>query len=448
MVGLLLLLAAGAVAAGLHAVAGLMLTPFFGASPFFWAHVVASFPLSLALGILLGRPLRRRSAPATPYRIGAIAGGLCAAVPIALAPCARAILDRNPDAPFAPALAVLVLVTLPAALATAVLPTLARAVARKRGLLPVIIASPGGALLVYAGGGVLGIAACAPALLRGADTPAWALLVGLGVALGIVASLGCPGRQRVLWLGVVLGAGLACGASPSEVKSYEFQKALAQSWTLRVGRYYLRTTGRRVLARTEVLEHWKRLRTEIASGKDVPAVLIVRTLERMGACRLTGEGLRQILDIYLPERAKAPIMPLLERIETVTSDGRGKVALSLRWDDEEEEIRVALPAGDGEETTFVFTRDPELTIHVDRGERDTVTTISFGPLEIERAGFFEANDTQKTPVRVEDAVLFFDAYLLDLSVVDAPETVTIVVRAQGSVGAPKDKIIKVFRKHP
>lgn len=441
---------AGAVACVLHTLVGFMLTPFFGDEPFFWAHVLASFPLSLGLGLALGQPLRG-SGGAAPFRIAAWAGLLATAVPITLAPLTRAILDHNPDAAAAPMIAVALLITLPAAAAAAVLGAAgAIRLPKKAGWAQRVATSPQASVLLFAIGGGLGLLVALPGLAPGEIAAPHTFPLALGVGLALVAAFGLGPRARVLAL---VGPALCVGffvTQDNEIKSVEYQSALSSGWRFRVGAYYLNTAGRRALASADVFAEYDALKLRIDGSKRPAAVLVTETLRKMGAVQMTGAGIRRVLDLYLPAEAKPYVVPLLERIQTVRSDGRGTISFALAWDQQEnkDEIRITIPTVDDAELTFVFTRDFELSIHVEEDENGTHTNVGIGPVEIEKAGFFESNDTYKTPVRIEDAVLFLDAYLQALRIVSQDGRVVVSVQAQASVGGVTEKVVQVINRTP
>jgi hypothetical protein len=434
-----LLFSAGAAGAGLHALGGLMLTPFFGPSPFFWANVLASLPLSIGLGAALGRAAERWRAV---YGTAAAAGALVVAVPVALAPLARAVLDRDPDSLLAPAAAVLALLTLPSALAAVGAGGAARPHSPK---------GRGGMVLILAAGGVAGVAASGPSLLDPARLPPWIPLWMLAALLLLAGALGAGGAARVLAPFFALCFGTAFFLFSNEIRGYEYEKALEQAWALRAGRYYLETAGHRVLDRTEVARRYEELRAEIAKGRarSVAAVLVVESLRRMGAVEITGEGLRALLDLHLPAAAKPAVMPLFERVESIRSDGRGTIAFSLRWDREREgarePIEVEIPDNKGGTTTFAFEADFTLTLRVDERPGETRTGIAIGPVEIERAGFFESHDTYKTPVLARNVRPFIDAHILGFSVIERRDAVEVHVQAQGPIGGIEDSVLQVYR---
>jgi len=458
----LLVFVAGALAAGLHALGGLMLTPFFGASPFFWANVIVSLPLSLSLGLLLGRPGARGAErlPSLPFRIGVGAGILTIAVPIALAPLARAILDRNPDSLLAPIATVLLLLTLPAAAAVGALPAAMalaggaepgkggkggkpRAGAAARAIGAIV---SGGPLLIFSLGAVAGVAAASPTLLDPQRFPPWAAILGLGGVLVVVGASGTGQAARGLALLVAAALAAAFFAAPNEVRTYGYTKALIQGFDLRVGRYYLDTAGRRTLDETDVQRRYEDLRQKIryAPDKSVAAVLVVETLRGLGAAQLTGPGLLKVLDLYLPDHLKPRIMPLFQAIEAVRSDGKGTVAFALKREAEDDPVEVVVPNEEGQLVTFVFTGDFTLTLLVQPGAEESRTTIDIGPVEVEKAGFFDAHDTHRTPVIVKDAKLFFDAYLLGFTVISRKDRVVLRVRGQGSIGPVQETVLDVI----
>ncbi len=447
MIDLIRIVAAGAAIACLHAVGGLMLTPFFGASPFFWSNVLASYPVSLSVGIVLGSPLRRgRSQKSTP-RLAVLAGLLLLCVPGALAPLARGVLDHDPDALLAPAVTVFCLITLPSAVAAALLPLRARGGRTgKRTLIERLVFSEGAPLFLFAVGSAVGMLVTAPFLLEAGERPVWPSLWLFGVVLCVFGAVGFGrlGRLCTLGAGSALVAAFLTVPAAGEVRSFAYRKALRSAWDLRVGRYYLDTAGRRVLEQTEALARYDELREKItyASDKTVVAVLIVETLKSMGRVELTGEGLQAGLDLHLPEKAKVWAMPLVEQIGLVRSDGHGRIAFSLRQRLEQEPIRVELPTSTGM-LTFLFTGDFYLQIRVADGERESRTFVDIGPVSVEKAGFLETNDSYETPVLLEDVSFFFDAHLLGLTIVTRPDTVTLLARGQGAIGGVKESVIQV-----
>ncbi|MHC4392258.1 MAG: hypothetical protein ACYS22_13225 [Planctomycetota bacterium] len=437
-----LVLAIGAAATGVHAITALMLTPFFGATPWFWSLVLASLPVSIALGVTLGGYLvrRRRSGP-SGERIAALSGLVVLCIPQAIGPVARALLDRNPDAALAPVLAVLLLITAPATGICAAIPGAMRPQQRKKK-----DAFSRGGLLLLALGGALGPVLTAPSLLRLIEVPLWTVLWGLGGML-LVASALIMRRLRPPFLAAGLALAGCLVSFPTEVRTYEYRRALERSWSLPVGRYYLDTARQVVLKETDVLRQYEALRSRLRDAPDrkVAAVIVFETLERMGAVQITGEGLRRLLELHLPEEAKPRVLPFFERVESVRSDGRGRIQFSLRWfDDDDDAIRVSVPTVDKETLVFRFRRDFELQIRAERDPDVTRSVMEIGPREVERAGFLEQHDTVKTPVEIEDVALMFDAYLIGLSVTTRGDRVVVRVRAQGAIGGVEEKVIQVI----
>lgn len=508
--GVFVILAAGAALLGLHALGGLMLTPFFGATPIFWATVVLSAPLSLSLGLVAGQPAARLAArrPWVPNAIAAAAGLLVLAVPVVLAPLSRAILDRDPDSRIAAPLTVLILITIPSAAAAATLPGVVertrprpsnggeqpkprpsgeRTASRPSGGVRAsgsasgertrssasgeraspsgrtkpdapapeppppppprrsALSTPGVPLLLFSLGGIGGIAACAPALLDPDRFQVWIPIWGFGWGLLLTGAFGLG--QAFGSVVIILGAALVPVflGQRNEVRDHAYEKAMKQAWRLGVGRYYLDTAGRRVLDRSEVARKYAALHDSIAyaSDKSIAAVLIVETLRTIGPATITGDGLREIFDLYLPVAVKPRVFPIVDKIAAVRSDGKGEIGFSLRRLAPDEDIEVTVPNEQGEPTTIVFTGDFTLSIHVDRVLDETRTTVDFGPLEVEKAGFLSANDTFRTPVQIKDAALFFDAHLLGFNVISRKERVVVLVRAQGSVGGIKTEVLQI-----
>lgn len=444
MAALLILFAAGAAAAGLHAVGGLMLTPFFGASPFFWSIVVASFPLSMSLGLAAGQVASRygkKDWPRAHFGAAAASGLLVLAVPIFLAPLTRAILDRNPDALYAPILVTFVLITLPSAVGGA---ALARILGTRSGR------ETTNAVLFLSLGGTAGIAVCAPVLLDPASLEPWAAIWMLGAILVVGGVLRLGPVFRILVLVAAAGIIGVFFARPNEVRSLSYRKALEQSWRLRVGEYYLDTAGQRVLDKTEIARRYEEVRSRIAKAGSRPAVavLLIETLRGMGPVTITGAGLKQILDLYLPDSAKPKVLPFLSRVDSIRSDGKGKVSFSMRWEEDRAAITIEIPADSGDATHLVLQNDFNLTLHVSTVEDTTRTTIDVGPVEVEKAGFFGKHDTYRTPVLIEDAKLFVDAHLLGLSVDSSPRRVVVSARAQAAIGAIQESVLQTIEHEP
>ena len=74
--------------------------------------------------------------------------------------------------------------------------------------------------------------------------------------------------------------------------------------------------------------------------------------------------------------------------------------------------------------------------------------LAFGPLTTRRAGIFDLNDTNETPLRVVNAVWVIDASVLGLIFEDYHDRLVVKAVAQGGIGDVKTVEVGTIRKQP
>jgi len=431
----LLCFAGGAALSAYFLHLGLLLTPFFGASAFLWACVLAAYLLCIAAGYGVGDILARfvgaRNLEQAAPRLGA-AGGVLAILSTYLAPeICRAILDQNPGWNMAPIASLLACTLLPGTLIAAAVPSEVRARLEKSETK----ASDQSALRLtglVALGGVVGVVISARALLALDEVDVWirAYLVGGLFALLSTFFLGKIGRVFVPALLVVCGA--LIGLKPSEIQSQQFAVALEDTWRQHQGgsAYYLRTADTDRLSAEELAK-----RAIQAAEREKPGVIMTcEMLEALGAVSVTGDGLCRSLDLLLQPESKPFLMPLFEQLDSVRSDGKGVFHCTIKRRRGVEGAPFKLPGEKPGEVVDFWFRD-DFTIRMIK--EGNVRKMEFGPVTTVRAGVFELNDTRQTPLRVQNVALWVDASLLGIVIEDHADQVVIKVVAQGEIGDVK-----------
>ncbi|MEZ0229295.1 MAG: hypothetical protein ACAI25_11770, partial [Planctomycetota bacterium] len=119
----------GAALVAHHLLTGVILTPFLGGEAFVWGNVLGSLIVALGAGMLLGEVIGRLfgGAPRAGYRILAVSGTLIVVGSWLSPRIARAVLDRDPDSPWAPTLVLGVLTVVPGVLLAAIVPSMIEA---------------------------------------------------------------------------------------------------------------------------------------------------------------------------------------------------------------------------------------------------------------------------------------------------------------------------------
>lgn len=443
---------------------GMLATPFFGAGAFLWSNVLAALIGASVLGELVAFARWRQGASAaerhwSPLAPLAAIAGILGWVALYLVPVVcRTILDRDPTWTYAPALAVGVTAVIPGALLSAIVPT-ALAGSQKEPAdhdststrLRIQAHGPREALVLRGlglAGALVGVAACAFAVFRPERADVW--LSGYGSAAATaVAALVYSGKTARVVGGLVLAALVGLSAlRPSEVQTTEFAVALERAW--RAGRgagsYYLRTAdeeGEATLADDALATRAKEIK---GAERETPGVILAcEMLLSLGDVRVKGEGLRRSMDIVLSAEAKKFLLPFFDQIEEINSNGNGLLSVTLRRERGEEGRRFTIPGEKpGEVVNFLFKDD--FTIHITR-ER-SVWRLAFGPLTTRRAGIFDLNDTNETPLRVVNAVWVIDASVLGLIFEDYHDRLVVKAVAQGQIGDVKTIEVGTIKKVP
>ena len=433
---------AGFALAGSHLLVGLFLTPFFGDGPFLWANIFASFLLSLLGGVVLDsshiQSFFKKEACAFFYLL--IGSTWLAATPLILPQVTRTILDTDPDNLFAALLSSLFLITLPGVLLVGTLPATIRCRPTNQQL-------KGSQLLLTAflAGNTLGVFIACPALLS-EKYPALLLLGSMAWLPLFYAAWSWNGWFRVL----ALSAGTALAATllfaPGELASLEFRAALRRSFKLHVGRYYLATAGRRVLKDADIRHEFERI-TKSLEGKEDPAaaaiIAMVRTLKGLGPVETTGDGLAGTLKQLLSESTLRYLLPFLESVNKIISDGKGRISFVLKPTMRGQMITIPEGARPEEKVLKLLLKDDFSLAFT---QQDQLTNIRVEPEVVEKAGFFEMNETHKTPLRIKDVALWVDAHLLGCTIDNSKTRIVIKVKAQGSVGAVTEEVIYAVEK--
>lgn len=442
----LLCFAGGAALSAYFLHLGLLLTPFFGASAFLWASVLAAYLGAIAVGYGLGDVLARLAGPKELERAAprlAAAGGVLALLSTYLsAEICRLVLDRDPGWSLAPIAALVCASLVPGSLIAAAVPSEVRA----RLELSDTKASAQGALrltgLVVLGG-VVGVVLSARSLLSLDEVDVWlrAYLVGALLALLSAFFLGKVGR--ILVPVVLVAATGVIALKPSEIQGQQFAVALEQIWKENRGgsSYYLRSADTDRLSAEELAA-----RARASLQREKPGVIMTcEMLDALGAVSVTGEGLCRSLELLLQPESKPYLMPMFKQLESVRAEGNGILHCTIKRQRGVEGAPFQIPGDDpGEVIDFLFRDD--FTIRMLK--EGHVWKLEFGPVTTVRAGVFELNDTKQTPLRVQNVALWVDASLLGIVIEDHAEQVVIKAIAQGSIGdvktvevmaMPKDK---------
>jgi hypothetical protein len=439
---------------------GMLATPFFGSGAFLWSNVLAALIGASVLGELVAFARWRQGAGAPLAPLAAIAG-ILGWLALYLVPLVcRTILDRDPAWGYAPALAVGVIAVIPGAFLSAIVPT-ALAGSQKEPSpdqehststrLRIQAHGPREALVLRGiglAGALLGVALCARAVFRPESANVW-LSGYVSAALTVVAALVYSGKTARVVGGIFLAGLVALSAArPSEVQTTEFAVALERAW--RAGRgagsYYLRTAdeeGDATLGDDALTAQAKKLK---GAERETPGVILAcEMLLSLGDVRVKGEGLRRSMDLVLSPEAKPFLLPFFDQIEEINSNGNGLLSVTLRRERGEEGRRFTIPGEKpGEVVNFLFKDD--FTIHITR-ER-SVWRLAFGPLTTRRAGIFDLNDTNETPLRVVNAVWVIDASVLGLIFEDYHDRLVVKAVAQGQIGDVKTVEVGTIRKVP
>jgi hypothetical protein len=433
---------AGLALTGSHLLVGLLLTPFFGDGPFLWANIFLSLLLSLLGGVLLdsSRIQRLLSKDRCAWLYLLLGSLWLGATPLALTTVTRAILDADPDSFFSAFFAIVLLLTLPGLLLSGALPATVRCRPKNQQL-------RGGQMLLggFLGGATLGVLVSLPALLS-AEYPALILLGVLAwLPLFFAAWLSQGWGRPVLG---VLGISLASFLlfAPGELESLEYRTALRRSYKLHVGRYYLATANRRVLNNTDIRHEYERIVESLKDKEDPAAAAIiglVKALKNLGPVETTGAGLGETLRELISEDTRRYLLPFLEPVEKISSDGKGRISFVIKPGHRGKAFKIPWAAkADEEVLEFVLKEDFTLALT----QQTSVTNIRIEPEKVEKAGFFEMNETHTTPVKIKDVKFFVDAHLLGCSIENSRTRILIKIEAQGSVGEVTEHVIHVIEK--
>lgn len=438
MKALLQIFLSGLALSGCHLLVALLLTPFFGNSPFLWANIFVAFLFSLSIGLLLDsdwvrKTVTRRLEP----RFLFLAAGLCLSLcPLLLAPITRFVLDALPGSYFSIILTCLVLLVIPGGLLSA-------ASVACLGQLPRARVRAG--LFALLSGALVGIPVVAPALLSH-KIPASVVLGAFGWIPLLIGVFALEGLWQALGGAVLMVLVAWLFVMPGEIGSLEYRTALRRAFQFHVGRYYLSTAGRRVLDQAEIRDRYKQVLEDIKNHEDPGAQALIQTvqmLKSMGRVETTGEGLGDTLRSLISEDARRYVMPLLEPFEKISSDGQGQISIVLKPQFRGKQVRIPWNAKAGEQIyKLVFAEDFSLVLR----HNDVRSHVKIEPERIEKAGFFEVNETHWTPVQIQDVKLFVDATLLAFIIENQKDRIKIKVRAQGSVGGVVEEPIYVLEK--
>ncbi len=430
-----------------HLLMGVVLSPFLGGDAFVWGNVLGSLVVSLGLGMFAGEVLGRLFGgnPRAGYRILALAGVLVALGAWATPLVARFVLDLDPDSPWAPAMALGALTVLPGVLLAAVLPGMVVASVRdETGSAQKLARSAMKRFSLAMLGGMVGLAIASWSLRHGDDAKVWAQLYGLGGLLVLLSlvGLGGPGRALSITVGVLFTT--LVSMSPSEIQYPRFQTALTEAFETRgAGRYYAETCPDHVLTGTELERRLKAASTRLDQrDRKIAVLLVVETLKTLGPLNLSGSGLKNLLDIYLPQESKPLILPFVDKIAAVQSDGK-KIHMRIIPSSQDGYAHFSIPGKDGEWQEFEIQKDFDLTITC---PDERTTKLEIGPQEIHPAGFFEWNDTITTPFKCKNVSFFVDACLLALSVENGADQVVLSAVGQAKIGKIRTKPLQVIDK--
>jgi hypothetical protein len=292
-------------------------------------------------------------------------------------------------------------------------------------------------------GGTGGVALCSFALRHADEAKVWAQLYGLGGALLVLGLVGLSGKGRAVGITAIAAlCGLVFGAK-SEIQKPEYETALSEAFVLRgAGRYYAETAPEHVLSGTDLERHLAQARKRLkGDDKKIAVLLVVETLKTLGPLNLSGSGLRGLLDIYLPPESKPLILPFVEQIAQVQSDGK-KLHMKIARSNEDGHAHFKIPGKEGDQE-FEILDDFDLTVLT---PNDWTTRLEIGPQVTEKAGLFEFNDTVRTPFRCKHVALWVDASLLSLTVENNTDRVILSASAQASVGKVQQRVLQTVEK--
>jgi hypothetical protein len=426
---------------------GVVLSPFLGGDAFVWGNVLGSLVVSLGVGMLLGEVLGRvfGGAPRSGYRILAFAGLQVLLSAWASPAVARFVLDRDPDSPWAPGMILGGLTVFPGLLLAAVVPGMVEASVRNEtGSAQTLARTAMHRFSLAMLGGIVGLAVSSWSLRHADDARVWAQLYGLGTLLVVLALFGLGGPGRALSVTLLVAVGAFVVVDPSEIQDPRFKVAVGEELASRgPGRYYAETCPDHVLTGTE-LERRLRAASKRLDGRDrkIAVLLVVETLKTLGPLNLSGCGLKNLLDIYLPQESKPLILPFVDKIASVQSDGK-KIHLRITRSPEDARAHFSIPGKDGEWQEFEILDDFDLTI---TAPDERTTKLEIGPQVIHPAGFFEWNDTITTPFKCKNVSFFVDACLLALTVENGKEQVVLSAEGQAKIGKIRTRPLQVIDK--
>lgn len=433
---------AGVALAGSHLLVGLFLTPFFGDGPFLWANIFASFILSLLGGVFIDssriQALFKKERCSSLYLLF---GSLwLAATPLILTKVTRGVLDSDPDNLFAAILSCLFLITIPGTLLTGTVPAMIRSRPANQQLKSSKLLFP-----AFLGGNALGVFATCPALLSG-QYPALLLLGVLAWLPLFFAAWTGQGWFRFVTLAGGIALAMTLLFAPGELASLEFRAALRRSYKLHVGRYYLATAGRRVLNDSDIRHEYARISKSLEGKEDPAAAAIIalsRTLKGLGPVETTGDGLAGTLKQLLSEGTLRYLLPFLESVDKIISDGKGRISFVIKPTMRGQTIIIPEGAVPNEKVFKIQIKD-DFSFAFTQLEQITIVRVE--PEIIEKAGFLEMNETHQTPLKIQDAAFWVDAHLLGCSIDNSKTRIIIKVKAQGSVGAVTEEVVYVVEK--
>ncbi|MBI3724047.1 hypothetical protein HY251_08870 [bacterium] len=445
----LLCLVAGVALVVQHALTGLLSAPFFGGDAFVWGNVLGAFVVSLGVGTGFGDRLGALAGKAShrPWRLLALGGGLVYLATWALPLVARGVLDRDPDSPLAAAMTFAVILALPGSVLASIVPCVIGELGQDGPgdrLRIARIALRRFALAML--GGLGGLALASFVLRNAADLRVHLWLYGLGASLVAFALVGLGLYGRAAGCAALLLLGSLSFFEPSEIQTSEFRAALTDVLALRgPGIYYANRAEPHVISGTELERKLDIAKAKLkGNDKKIAVLLVVETLKTMGPLNLSGQGLKSLLDIYLPQQSKPLILPFVDRIESVQSDGRRMRFRIVRGLDHCAHFKMPKgPAAPGEFHEFTITDDFELNVVVE-GKEENITRLDIGPRHVEPG---IVNDTIKTPFICNNVALgFVDACLLSLVVENGQDQVILRVQAQASVGKIQTQVLQVIEK--
>jgi hypothetical protein len=437
-----LCVAAGIALVAHHLLVGVLATPFFGGEAFVWGNVLGAFVLSLGVGMGAGDLLGRLAGgtPRGPWRLTALAGALVVLAAWVFPRIARAVLDGGPDSPFAPAAAFAVVLALPGIVLASIIPSVVAAGATDAA--PAALArSTLRRFSLSMLGGVAGLAIASFAMRHADSAHVWLQVYALGGALLLLGFLGLGKVGKAVAAAVALGLAALVSQAPSEIQDHDFESALTEAFVLRgVGRYYASTAPEHVLDGTEIERRLAAARRRLEPRDQKIAVLLVaETLRSLGPLNISGSGLRGLFEIHLPEQSKPLILPFVDKITSVRSDGK-KLHFMILRSTTDGYAHFEIPGPDGAWQQFTITSDFDVTVSTP--DADT-TKLEIGPQTVE-TGIF--NDTIKTPFVCKNVALWIDACLLSLAIENKPDRVILRAAAQASVGKIQTKTLQTIDK--